>query len=49
LPFTAGDFGEGRTFFMLRDVPESAWLWVPAGALWLRYVWVRRKLRGTGF
>jgi predicted anti-sigma-YlaC factor YlaD len=49
LPFTVGDLGEGRTFFMLRDVPESAWLWVPAGMLWLRYTWTRRKLRGSGF
>ena len=49
LPFTVGHFSGGRTFFMLRDVPESAWLWVLAGALWLRYVWVQRTLRGAGF
>jgi predicted anti-sigma-YlaC factor YlaD len=45
LPFTFGDLGDGRTFFMLRDVPASAWLWVPAGALWIRYVWLQRKVR----
>jgi len=49
LPFTSGDLGEGGTFFMLRDMPQSAWLWVVAGALWLRYWWVRRTLRGAGF
>jgi predicted anti-sigma-YlaC factor YlaD len=48
LPFTVGDIG-GRTFLMMRDVPGSAWLLVPAAALWVRYLWVQRRLRGAGF
>jgi anti-sigma factor RsiW len=48
LPFTVGHVG-GRTFFMLRDVPASAWLWLPAGLLWIRYLWAQRRLRGAGF
>jgi hypothetical protein len=49
LPFTVGQLSGGRTFFMLRDVPGSAWLWLPAGLLWLRYLGARRQLRGAGF
>jgi anti-sigma factor RsiW len=49
LPFTVGQFSGGRTFFMMRDVPGSAWLLVPAAALWVRYLWVQRQLRRAGF
>jgi anti-sigma factor RsiW len=45
VPFTVGSFDDGKTFFMLRDVPVSRWLWVAAGWLWFEYVRLNRRLR----
>ncbi len=43
----AGDSG-GVRFFMLRDEPLSALLWIPAAGLWLSYVRTRQRLGAAG-
>jgi hypothetical protein len=39
---------DGIRFFMLRDEPRSALLWIPAGGLWFSYLRMQRQLRASG-
>jgi anti-sigma factor RsiW len=50
LPLSFGFLEDPRrgTFFMLRDVPYSALVWVGAAALWVRYARLSRQLKGKG-
>lgn len=48
LPFSFAFRGSDITFFMLRDQPGSAVLFVVATVLWLRYLRLTRSLRATG-
>jgi len=48
LPFSFAFRGSDITFFMLRDVPGSALLFVAAVVLWIQYARLTRSLRTTG-
>jgi anti-sigma factor RsiW len=48
LPLSFAFGAEGIRFLMLRDEPQSALFWIPAGYLWFRYLRMQRRLRATG-
>ena len=48
LPLSFAFGNERVTFFMLRDQPASAVMWVAAGILWWRYARLTRELKTAG-
>lgn len=48
LPFSFGEIG-GKSFLMMRDVPQSKYAFVVAAVLWLAYARQSRKLSPSGW
>jgi hypothetical protein len=48
LPFTFAFSGDSVTFFMLRDGPGSRLFLIAAAWLWIEYLRLTRRLRGSG-